>query len=73
MREGQTKDTVVGNLYRLSELQGAPWWGVEDGGLVCVEKDGESEVGRRGGTEQQKNWGRGGGDSLSVFLIWRMG
>ena len=51
MREGQTKDTVVGNLYRLSELQGAPWWGVEDGGLVCVEKGGRSKGGRGGGTK----------------------
>jgi len=49
--EGQTEETVMGGSYRSSELQEAPWWGVEDGGLVCVEKDGESKGGRRRGTE----------------------
>jgi len=74
--EGQTEDTVMGGSYRSSELQEAPWWGVEDGGLVCVEKDGESDQrAREGGDGGRSTKALGGGkrDSLSVFLIWRMG
>jgi len=38
-------------LYRWSEFQEVPWWGVKDRGLVCVEKDGKSRGGRGGGRE----------------------
>ena len=50
MWEGQTEDTVMGGLYRWSEFQEVPWWGMEDGGLVCIGKDGESKGAGRGGT-----------------------
>ena len=66
----------MGGLYRWSEFQEVPWWGVEDGGLVCVDKDGEGRGGRgRGGRGDRVTKMLGGGrwNSLSVFLIWRMG
>jgi len=47
----ETEDTVMGGLYRWSDFQEVPWWGMEDRGLVCVEKDGESKGVRGGGIE----------------------
>jgi len=41
----------MGGLCRWRKFQEVPWWGVEDEGLVCVEKDGESKEGRGGGSE----------------------
>jgi len=49
--EGQTEDIVMGGLYRWSDFQEVPWWDMEDRGLVCVEKDGESKGVRGGGIE----------------------
>jgi len=42
---------VIFFFSRWSEFQEVSWWGVEDGGLVCVEKESESKGGRGGGRE----------------------
>ena len=46
MWEGQARDTVMEGSYRLGDFQRGPWRGGENGGLGCVEKDGEGERGR---------------------------